>query len=116
MPQVQVIQPIQQQPKRLRVAAYARVSSKSANQLNSMSVQVEYYTDLIQKNPDWEFAGVYADEGISGTGDLDLPHTPSMRSRLLHVTNPRRTHSTRISHHAQQANRKPRADFHPRPA
>jgi len=50
------------------------------------------------------------------TGDLDLPHTPSMRSRLLHVTNPRRTHSTRISHHAQQANRKPRADFHPRPA
>lgn len=49
MPQVQVIQPIQQQPKRLRVAAYARVSSKSANQLNSMSVQVEYYTDLIQK-------------------------------------------------------------------
>ena len=67
MPQVQVIQPIQQQPKRLRVAAYARVSSKSANQLNSMSVQVEYYTDLIQKNPDWEFAGVYADEGNSGT-------------------------------------------------
>ena len=68
MPQVQVIQPIQQQPKRLRVAAYARVSSKSTNQLNSMSVQVEYYTDLIQKNPNWEFVGVYADEGISGTG------------------------------------------------
>ena len=68
MPQVQVIQPIQQQTKRLRVAAYARVSSKSADQLNSMSVQVEYYTDHIQKNPDWEFAGVYADEGISGTG------------------------------------------------
>ena len=67
MPQVQVIQPIQQQPKRLRVAAYARVSSKSTNQLNSMSVQVEYYTDLIQKNPNWEFVDVYADEGISGT-------------------------------------------------
>ena len=67
MPQVQVIQPIQQQPKRLRVAAYARVSSKSADQLNSMAVQVEYYTDLIQKNPNWEFVGVYADEGISGT-------------------------------------------------
>ena len=48
--------------RKLRVAAYARVSSKSADQLNSMSVQVEYYTDLIQKNPDWEFAGVYADE------------------------------------------------------
>ena len=64
MPQVQVIQPIQQQPKRLRVAAYARVSSKSTNQLNSMSVQVEYYTDLIQKNSNWEFVGVYADAAV----------------------------------------------------
>ena len=36
MPQVQVIQPIQQQPKRLRVAAYARVSSDSEDQLNSL--------------------------------------------------------------------------------
>lgn len=50
------------------------------------------------------------------TGDLDLPHTPSMRSRLLHVTNPRRTHSTRISHHAQQADCKLHADFCPCPA
>ena len=39
MPQVQVIQPIQQQPKRLRVAAYARVSSDSEDQLNSLAVQ-----------------------------------------------------------------------------
>ena len=67
MPQVQVIQPIQQQLKRLRVAAYARVSTKSNEQLHSMSVQTEYYADLIQKNPNWEFVGVYADEGISGT-------------------------------------------------
>ena len=54
MPQVQVIQPIQQQPKRLRVAAYARVSTKSNEQLHSMSVQTEYYEDLIQKNPDMQ--------------------------------------------------------------
>ena len=47
MPQVQVIQPIQQQPKRLRVAAYARVSSDSEDQLNSLSVQVDYYLSLI---------------------------------------------------------------------
>lgn len=53
MPQVQVIQPIQQQPKRLRVAAYARVSSDSTDQLNSLSVQVDYYTHLIQENPNW---------------------------------------------------------------
>ena len=61
MPQVQVIQPIQQQPKRLRVAAYARVSSDSTDQLNSLSVQVDYYTHLIQENPNWDFAGIYAD-------------------------------------------------------
>lgn len=78
MPQVQVIQPIQQQPKRLRVAAYARVSSKSANQLNSMSVQVEYYTDLIQKNPDWEFAGVYAD----APDIIGLKQNPTKRASL----------------------------------
>lgn len=51
MPQVQVIQPIQQQPKRLRVAAYARVSSDSEDQLNSLAVQVDYYTHLIQEIP-----------------------------------------------------------------
>ena len=67
MPQVQVIQPIQQQPKRLRVAAYARVSSDSTDQLNSLSVQVDYYTHLIQENPNWDFAGIYTDEGITGT-------------------------------------------------
>lgn len=67
MPQVQVIQPIQLQPKRLRVAAYARVSSDSTDQLNSLSVQVDYYTHLIQENPNWDFAGIYADEGITGT-------------------------------------------------
>ena len=67
MPQVQVIQPIQQQPKRLRVAAYARVSSDSEDQLNSLSVQVDYYTHLIQENPNWDFAGIYTDEGITGT-------------------------------------------------
>lgn len=64
MPQVQVIQPIQQQPKCLRVAAYARVSSDSENQLNSLAVQVDYYTHLIQENPNWEFAGIYTDAPV----------------------------------------------------
>ena len=64
MLQVQVIQPIQQQPKRLRVAAYARVSSDSTDQLNSLSVQVDYYTHLIQENPNWDFAGIYTDEAV----------------------------------------------------
>ena len=55
-------------PKRKRVAAYARVSLDSEQLLHSLSAQVSYYSNLIQKNPNWEYAGVYADEGISGTG------------------------------------------------
>ena len=67
MPQVRVIQPISEQAKKLRVAAYARVSSDSADQLNSFATQVAYYTDFIQSKDEWEFAGLYADEAVSGT-------------------------------------------------
>ncbi|MDO4650246.1 MAG: recombinase family protein [Eubacteriales bacterium] len=52
---------------RKRVAAYARVSMESERMNHSLSAQISYYNSLIQKNPDWEFAGVYADNGISGT-------------------------------------------------
>ena len=55
-------------PKFKRVAAYARVSVERGRTLHSYSAQVSYYNELIQKNPEWEFAGVYADLGISGTG------------------------------------------------
>lgn len=67
MPQVMVIPPIAEQSKKLRVAAYARVSSDSADQLNSFATQVAYYTDFIQSKEEWEFAGLYADEAVSGT-------------------------------------------------
>ncbi len=67
MPQVRVIQTISEQAKKLRVAAYARVSSDSADQLNSFATQVAYYTDFIQSKDEWEFAGLYADEAVSGT-------------------------------------------------
>ena len=67
MPQVKVIQPIAEQTKKLRVAAYARVSSDSADQLNSFATQVDYYTSYIQSKAEWEFAGLYADEAVSGT-------------------------------------------------
>ncbi len=63
---VTVIDPITQEKTKLRVAAYARVSSDSADQLNSYLAQVDYYTRHIAENPDWELADVYADEGISG--------------------------------------------------
>ena len=52
---------------KLRVAAYCRVSTDSDEQATSYDAQVEHYTEFIQKNPEWEFAGVYADDGISGT-------------------------------------------------
>jgi DNA invertase Pin-like site-specific DNA recombinase len=49
-----------------RVAAYARVSTDSDEQLNSYEAQVDYYTNYIQANPDWIFVEVYADEGTTG--------------------------------------------------
>lgn len=53
--------------KQTRVAAYCRVSTDSEEQANSYQVQIEYYTNLINSNPEWTLAGIFADEGISGT-------------------------------------------------
>lgn len=52
---------------KLKVAAYCRVSTDSDEQAGSYEAQVEHYTDYINRNKDWELAGIYADEGISGT-------------------------------------------------
>ena len=52
---------------KLRVAAYARVSTDSDEQLESLKAQREHYERYIKSNPEWEFAGLYYDEGISGT-------------------------------------------------
>ena len=52
---------------RLKVAAYARISSKKAEQETSLEEQIDYYTRLIVQNQNWEFAGIYYDDGISGT-------------------------------------------------
>ncbi len=51
----------------LRVAAYCRVSTELEEQQNSYQVQIAYYTDLINKKKEWTLAGIFADEGISGT-------------------------------------------------
>ena len=61
------IAPIAPAHKRKRVAAYARVSSGKDAMLHSLAAQVSYYSELIQRNPAWEYAGVYADENLSGT-------------------------------------------------
>ncbi|EOM67156.1 resolvase [Enterococcus faecium EnGen0164] len=53
--------------KKLRVAAYCRVSTETEEQNSSYEVQVSHYTEFIKKNNEWEFAGIFADDGISGT-------------------------------------------------
>jgi len=53
--------------KKLKVAAYIRVSTDSEDQLNSFENQRNRYEDFIKQYPNWEFVGIYADEGISGT-------------------------------------------------
>jgi DNA invertase Pin-like site-specific DNA recombinase len=54
-------------PQKLRVAAYARVSTDDEDQANSYASQVRYFTEYIKSHEEWIFAGIYADEGISGT-------------------------------------------------
>ena len=50
-----------------RVAVYARVSTKSTEQVSSIENQTKYYTEKIEKTPNWEMQDIYKDEGISGT-------------------------------------------------
>ena len=52
---------------RRKVAGYARVSTDLEEQATSYEAQMAYYTEYINSRPDWEFAGMYSDEGISGT-------------------------------------------------
>lgn len=58
---------------RLRVAAYCRVSTEQEEQESSFEGQVTYYTNLIENNPEWEMAGIFADHGISGIKDTTRP-------------------------------------------
>ncbi len=65
----QVRFPVPKFKKQINTAAYARVSSGKDAMLHSLSAQVSYYSELIQKNPEWRFCGVYADEAMTGTKD-----------------------------------------------
>ena len=61
--------------RKLKVAAYVRVSTENDEQKSSYELQVNDFTDRINSNPNWEFAGIYSDEGISGT---ELTHRKGM--------------------------------------
>ena len=58
--------PIDAQVRR-KVAGYARVSTDHDEQLTSYEAQLDYCTTLIKEHDDWEFAGMYSDEGVTGT-------------------------------------------------
>lgn len=66
-----------------RVAAYARVSTLSHHQEESYETQIDYYKRFIQTNPCWVFAGIYADQGISGTSREKRPAFMSMVNTAL---------------------------------
>ena len=59
--------------RQLRVAAYCRVSTDDEEQLTSYEAQQTYYTDKIMTNPNWTMAGIFADEGITGTSAKKRP-------------------------------------------
>lgn len=67
---VRIIEPVKKhENKKKRVCAYARVSTGSEAQGESLENQIQYYENLISNNPDYEYAGVFADRGITGTTD-----------------------------------------------
>ncbi len=66
-----------------KVAAYARVSTLADNQEESFQNQVSYYTEHIRANPAWIFAGVYADQGISGVSAKKRPAFRRMIRKAL---------------------------------
>lgn len=69
---------IQQAPKAKRVAGYARVSNGKDTMLHSLSAQVSYYSELIQKTPGWEYAGVYAEMKIANLIQFESLNTQEM--------------------------------------
>ena len=66
-----------------RVAAYCRVSTDSEEQLTSYKNQMHFYKEMIAAKPEWRFAGMYADEGISGTRADKRPQFTKMINDCL---------------------------------
>ncbi len=80
-----IVRKIQSQTsqQRKRVAAYCRVSTDFAEQEESYERQITYYENLIRNKPEWDFAGIYADQGRSGTGTKSRPAFQQMMQDAL---------------------------------
>lgn len=59
--------PERPEPKRVRVAAYCRVSTEYDKQINSLEMQKRHYLTLVHNTPEWELVGIYSDKGVTGT-------------------------------------------------
>lgn len=75
---------IEKSKRQLRVAAYCRVSTDDEEQLTSYEAQKNYYTDKIMTNKDWTMAGIFADEGITGTSARKRPEFLRMIRHCKH--------------------------------
>ena len=73
MKKIRTIQAAVLKEKKLKVCAYVRVSTDQAEQKNSFSAQMEHYTTHIKNNPAWNFAGIYADNALSGKNVAKRP-------------------------------------------
>ncbi|MBD5161326.1 MAG: recombinase family protein [Oscillibacter sp.] len=67
----------------LRVAAYCRVSTDKDDQLNSLTAQQRFFQSHISEHPDWTLAGIFADEGLSGTSTKHRPQFSEMIRRAM---------------------------------
>lgn len=84
---IKVVQKIDSaQPDRFakrRTAAYVRVSTSSEEQLNSLEAQKDYFPKFIAGHPNWEYVGLYCDEGLSGTSSKSRPEFKRMIADAL---------------------------------
>lgn len=82
-PKININTTKKQEVKRIHVAAYCRVSTAQEDQETSYEAQVAYFTKLITENPSWQLAGIYADDGISGTDRKKRDNFNAMMERCL---------------------------------
>jgi DNA invertase Pin-like site-specific DNA recombinase len=66
---VRIIGPTEKTVQKRRTCAYARVSTNSDMQSDSLENQMTYYEKIIRSNPDYEYVGIFADRGFTGTTD-----------------------------------------------
>lgn len=82
-PKINIHTTKKQEVKRMNVAAYCRVSTTQESQETSYEAQVAYFTQLITENPSWQLAGIYADDGISGTDMKKRDNFNALMERCL---------------------------------